>query len=95
MAERIWQIKSNSGTHTVRLEHAYRSGKATITLDGETIYHRHRKIIDFGLSKRFTVDGIECLIRVIPTPWFTWWYWFYFDGKKQRSQATTMPKPEC
>ncbi len=61
-------------------------------LDGETIYHRHRKIIDFGLKKKFTVDGTEYLLRVIPTPWLTWWYWFYIDGKKQKPQPT-MLKP--
>jgi Fas apoptotic inhibitory molecule (FAIM1) len=93
MAESIWQIQSKSGTHKVRLEHAYWSGKATIMLDGETIYHRHRKIIDFGLKKAFTVDGIECLVCVIPTPWLTFWYWFYVDDKKQKPLLNSALEP--
>lgn len=54
-------------------------------MDGEVVYHRRRKLLDFGLKQRFAVDGVECHVRVIPTPWLTFWYWLWVDGIKQRA----------
>ncbi len=77
-----WQIQGKTAIYTVCLDHDYISGKATIILDGEVIYHRPRKWIDFGLKQRFTVDDLDCLVYIMPTLWFTFWYRLYVDGKK-------------
>ncbi len=68
--------------HTVRLEHPRWLGKAVVTVEGDTVYYRPRRLVAFGWRKSFHIDGVECLVRVIPTPWFTWWFWFWVDGRK-------------
>lgn len=85
MAQQNWQIQGKTATHTVCLEHAYVSGKATITLDGEFVYHRPRKWVDFGLKHRVVVGGLDCLVRITPMPWCTFWYRFYIDGKRSEN----------
>jgi hypothetical protein len=84
MAERIWKIQGNTGTHTVRLEHAYLSGRATVFVDGKTIFHRHRQIADDGLNREFEINGVRCLLRVTCSPWCTFWYTLRANGEKQK-----------
>ena len=87
MALKIWHIPGKTGEHTIQLEHAYISGKATITIDGEVVYHRPRKIVDFGLKQKFAVDGLDCLVHITVTPWCTFWYRLYIDGQKYAPAA--------
>jgi len=90
MAEVTWHVTGKDGAHTVRLEHAFALGTATVAVDGEIIYHRRRKLVDSGLKQRFTVDGVECLVRVIPNPWLTFWRWLWVDGKKQEPASVDL-----
>ena len=85
MAERTWQVDGRNGLHIVGLQHEYVSGKATITVDGEVVFHRHRQIVDFGLKQHFTVDGVECVVRVTPLPWLMFWYRFSVVGSRRRA----------
>lgn len=87
MAETTWHIRGKTGEHSIRLEHAYISGKATITIDSEVVYHRPLKIVDLGLKQRFAVDGLNCLVRITAMPWLTFWYRLYVDGQKYDATA--------
>jgi FAIM1 (Fas apoptotic inhibitory molecule) protein len=87
MAEIWWHIRGKSGEHSVLLEHAYVSGQVTITVDGEAVYHRPWKVVDFGLKQTFSIDGLDCLVRITPMPWFTFWYRLYVNGQRHDTAA--------
>lgn len=83
MAERTWRMDGQSGARRVHLAHAWWSGKATGMADDDIVCHRPRKIIDWGLKHSFTTDGMECLVKIISTPWGTFRYRLYVNGEAQ------------
>lgn len=86
MTTTTWKVQGENSVHTVTLEHSYWSGKAAIVVDDQVVYHRPRKWVDFGLELGVVFDGVACLVRVVCTPWATYWYRLLIDGKKQPVQ---------
>ncbi len=82
MATKTWHFRGKTIAHTLTIEHAYISGKATITVDGKAAFQRARSWVDFGISHELLVDGTKCLVRVQPTLWCTFRYSLLTDGKK-------------
>lgn len=82
MAKRTWRVQGKSAEHTVRLEHSYISGKATVTVDGAIVYHRHRKWDDPGFEVKLMIDGVECWVEASVFPWgFVFSYRLSIEGK--------------
>jgi hypothetical protein len=67
MAVREWKTNSN-GQCSIRLEHAYISGRASLYVDENLVFERPVTVVDYGFDHEFVVDDIPCVIRVRPTP---------------------------
>jgi len=84
MTKNTWVVVDVNGPHSICLEHEYWSGRATITVDNRIVYHRRRKIVDWGLKQTFSVNAMDCMVRITPMPWLTFRYQLWVDGKKQQ-----------
>lgn len=93
MAEIHWTVPSDGIDHVVVLRHDYVSGQATITVDGEIVFHRKRKWIDWGLKQRVVAGRTECVVSVNPI-WAVFRYSLFTNGKIQPAvsvRTTTHP----
>lgn len=78
MAKAMWTFTARDKSHTVELEHAYWSGRAAITVDGEEI-ERSKKLIG-GSTHNFQVSGVPCILEIIETG-FRYRYELFVDGQ--------------
>ncbi len=63
MPRKTWHFQLADGSHTVTLEHGSISGKRVIQLDDQVI-ERSSKLIDFGSTHTFDVNGHRCTVRI-------------------------------
>lgn len=84
MATRTWRVDGGSGTHVLTLHHGYITGRAMISIDGEPVFYRHRKWVDFGLAEMLNVGGFDCLVQIEPTFRGTFQYRLLIDGVEQQ-----------
>jgi len=78
MAKEMWTFTARDKSHTVELEHAYWSGRAIITVDGEEI-ERSKKITG-GSTHNFQISGVPCILEIIETG-FRYRYELFVDGE--------------
>ena len=78
MAKEMWTFTARDKSHTVELEHAYWSGRAIITVDGEEI-ERSKKLIG-GSTHNFQISGVPCILEIIETG-FRYRYELFVDGQ--------------
>lgn len=83
MTNRVWHVKGLADEHTLHVEHSLGSGRVVISIDEEVLFQRRRKILDCGLEKRFTIDGVECLLKITPGLWRDSRYRLWCDGIEQ------------
>ncbi len=82
MQVREWNL-SKPKSHFVRVEHRWLfSGKASIFVDDQQIYHRSSKFWDVGFEHRFELDGLPCIVRAMYRTWHCE-YELWVDGKLQ------------
>jgi hypothetical protein len=68
MTTSTWTIAGKSGSHTVCLDHSYWSATATLWVDQSIVFCGPRKIRTPGFSHEFSVDGVDCLVRIDVAP---------------------------
>ena len=64
--DQTWRVDCPARTHSIRLLHKFWSGLATIEIDGDVIYHRPSRFVDWGLHHDFGVEGVAFAIRITP-----------------------------
>ena len=81
---REWHLADGTA-HTVRVEHeAVLTGKVVLSVDGQEVFRRPRKIWDNGLAHRFEVAGKECQLRIVLKVWY-YDYELWVDGQRLRA----------
>lgn len=87
--KREWKLSTAITDRTIGLHHGYRSGRAIITVDGESIFERSSEIVDFGLEHAFTVDEIPCVVRIFPPLWQPVFFSYQFVANEALSENTS------
>ena len=82
--DRTWRVTAEGRRHKIRLQHAYWSGRATIQVDDDVIYHRSSKLIDWGFRQSFLVDGIQFTVQVTVS-WLPYQYELLVDDAANAS----------
>jgi len=80
MATRRWELDLEDGRHTVELVHEYLSGRRTVSVDGETVFHQDEQVLDFGSKHPVSIGGHEGVVR-IRTTGLTFHYSLLVDGR--------------
>lgn len=79
ITKRTWAIAGKSASHTVCLEHSYQ-GAARLAVNESIVFCRPRKRLEPGFSHKFSVDGVDCLVRVDLTRSLSFTYQLLLNG---------------
>ena len=64
--DHIWRLEVGDWIYAVHICHAFWTGKTSIIVNGEVVFHRPRKYLDWGFRQSIVVN--DTTITIVTTP---------------------------